>query len=151
MPFHPSDTRLPCLSHQSHFTYTAFYTLIPEFHARPTTNPPDASVSTSVSEVVFGLVSRHDAGDYRRKVVVDVKVASTDDMSKAFKEKNDKYRERATRETHEKNMVKTVMVPFIISHDGAVHKTVSEGGRVSHRTSRSTGCGWHSVCCGTTS
>ena len=36
---------------------------------------------------------RCDSGDWR-KVVVDVKVTSTDQLNKAFKEKDDKYRER---------------------------------------------------------
>ena len=40
----------------------------------------------------------------------------------AFKEKDEKYREWATRETREKKVEKVVMVPLIISHDGAVHK-----------------------------
>ena len=53
--------------------------------------------------------------------MVDVKVTSTDKMSESFREKDDKYRERATRETREKKVKKTVMVPPIISHDGAVH------------------------------
>ena len=35
-------------------------------------------------------------------MVVDVKVTSTEDMNKAFKEKDDKYREWATRETRVK-------------------------------------------------
>ena len=43
-------------------------------------------------------------------------------MSKAFKEKDDKYREWATRETREKKVGKAVMVPLIISNDGAVHR-----------------------------
>ena len=52
---------------------------------------------------------------------MDVKVTSTDKMNKAFKEKDDKYREWATRETREKKVV-MAMVPIIMSHDGAVHK-----------------------------
>ena len=51
-----------------------------------------------------------------------MKVTSTEDMEKAFKEKDEKYREWATRETREKKVAKAVMVPLIISHDGAVHK-----------------------------
>ena len=43
-------------------------------------------------------------------------------MNKAFKEKDDKFRKWATRETREKKVAKAVMVPLIISHDGAVHK-----------------------------
>ena len=65
---------------------------------------------------------RRDSGDQWRKVVVDVKVTSSDDMARAFKEKDEKYREWATRETREKKVSKAVMVPLIISHDGAVHK-----------------------------
>ena len=57
-----------------------------------------------------------------KKVVVDVKITSTDKLNEAFKEKDDKYRVWATRETREKKVVMAVMVPFIISHDGAVHR-----------------------------
>ena len=42
---------------------------------------------------------RRDPEGIWRKVVVDVKVTSTEDMGKAFKEKDDKYREWATKET----------------------------------------------------
>ena len=48
------------------------------------------------------------------KVVVDVKITSTADMNKAFKEKDEKYRQWATRETREKKVVMAVMVPLII-------------------------------------
>ena len=65
---------------------------------------------------------RRDSGDQWRKVVVDVKITATDKMNEAFKEKDEKYREWATRETREKKVSKAVMVPLIISHDGAVHK-----------------------------
>ena len=65
---------------------------------------------------------RRDSGGDWRKVVVDVKVTSTDKMNEAFREKDDKYREWATRETREKKVAKAVMVPTIISHDGAVHR-----------------------------
>ena len=65
---------------------------------------------------------RRDSRNQWGKVVVDVKVTSTDDMNKAFKEKDDKYRDWATKETREKKVEKAVMVPLIISHDGAVHK-----------------------------
>ena len=65
---------------------------------------------------------RRDTGGEWRKVVVDVKVTSTEDMSKAFREKDEKYREWATRETKEKKVEKVVLVPLIISHDGAVHR-----------------------------
>ena len=63
-----------------------------------------------------------DSGDQWRKVVVDVKVTSTDKMNEAFKEKDEKYREWTIRETREKKVSKAVMVPLVISHDGAVHK-----------------------------
>ena len=55
-------------------------------------------------------------------MVVDVKIASTDKMNEAFKEKDEKYREWATKETRESKVVMAVMVPLIISHDGAIHK-----------------------------
>ena len=61
-------------------------------------------------------------GGQWRKVVVDVKVTSTDKMNEAFKEKDDKYREWTTQETREKKVGMAVMVPLIISHDGAIHK-----------------------------
>ena len=56
------------------------------------------------------------------KVVVDVKVTSTDKMSEAFMEKDEKYRVWATHETRETKVAMAVMVPTIVSHDGAVHK-----------------------------
>ena len=65
---------------------------------------------------------RRDSGDEWRKAVVDVKVTSTDKMNEAFREKDGKYREWATRETREKKVEKAVMVPLIISHEGAVHR-----------------------------
>ena len=65
---------------------------------------------------------RRDSGAQWRKVVVDVKVTSTDKMNEAFKEKDEKYREWTMRETREKKVEKAVMVPIIISHDGAVHR-----------------------------
>ena len=65
---------------------------------------------------------RRDSGDQWKKVVVDVKVTSTDKMSEAFKEKDEKYRVWATCETREKKVSKVVMVPIIISRDGAVHR-----------------------------
>ena len=52
---------------------------------------------------------------------MDAMVTSTDGMSKAFKEKDDKYREWTTPETLEKKVVIAVMVPLILSHDGAAH------------------------------
>ena len=65
---------------------------------------------------------RRDACGQWTKVVVDVKITSTEDMEKAFKEKDEKYREWTTRDTREKNEAMVVMVPLILSHDGAVHK-----------------------------
>ena len=55
-------------------------------------------------------------------MVVDVKITSTDKMNESFKEKDKKYREWATKETRESKVVMAVMVPLIISHDGAIHK-----------------------------
>ena len=65
---------------------------------------------------------RRDAEGQWMKVVVDVKVTSTDKMNEAFKENDEKYREWTMIETREKKVEKAVMVPLIISHDGAVHK-----------------------------
>ena len=65
---------------------------------------------------------RCDSGGQWRKVVVDVKVTSSDEMAKAFKEKDDTYRTWTVQETREKKVWKAVMVPLIFSHDGAVHK-----------------------------
>ena len=65
---------------------------------------------------------RRENGGSWRKVVVDVKVTSTEEMNRAFKEKDEKYRDWATRETREKKVRMAVMVPIIISHDGAVHR-----------------------------
>ena len=42
-------------------------------------------------------------------------------MNKAFKEKDEKYRVWTTQDTREKKVAKAVMVPIIVSHDGAVH------------------------------
>ena len=78
---------------------------------------------------------RESGGDWR-KVVVDVKVTTTDDTNKAFKEKDDKYRAWATRETRERKVAMAVMVPLIVSHDGAVHRDPSGVGRTSPQTSR---------------
>ena len=55
------------------------------------------------------------------EVVVDVNVTSTEGMNKAFKKKDDKYREWATQETREQKVWTAAMVPLIISHDGTVH------------------------------
>ena len=45
-------------------------------------------------------------------------------MNEAFRENDDKYREWAIEETREKKVTMAVMVPLIISHDGAVHKDI---------------------------
>ena len=47
---------------------------------------------------------RRDTGGDWRKVVVDVKVTSTANMNKAFMEKDEKYRDWATKETREKKV-----------------------------------------------
>ena len=65
---------------------------------------------------------RRDQGGRWWKVVVDVKVTSPEKMNDAFREKDDKHREWVTREIREKKVVMAVMVPLIISHDGAIHK-----------------------------
>ena len=49
-------------------------------------------------------------------------VTSTDRMNDEFKKKDDKYREWTTQETREKKVDMAVMVPLIISHDGAINK-----------------------------
>ena len=56
------------------------------------------------------------------KVVVEVKITSTDQMKEAFKENDDKYREWTIFETLEKKVGKAVMVPLIVSHEGSIHK-----------------------------
>ena len=53
---------------------------------------------------------RRDQGGQWRKVVVDVKVTSTDKLNEAFKEKDDKYFEWTTKETREKKVSKAVLV-----------------------------------------
>ena len=73
------------------------------------------------------------------KVVVDVKVTSTDQLNKAFDEKDEKYREWATNETREKKVSKVVMVPIIISNEGQSTVTQSSAGRTSPPISRLTG------------
>ena len=57
-----------------------------------------------------------------RKAVVYAKSASTDKTNEVFKDKDNKYSEWATQETREKKVGMAVMVPVIISHDGAVHR-----------------------------
>ena len=51
-----------------------------------------------------------------------MKRTSTEKMNDEFKKKVDKYREWTTQETWEKKVDIAVIVPLIISHDGAVHK-----------------------------
>ena len=84
-----------------------------------------------------------------KKVVVDVKVTSTDKMNEAFREKDEKYREWATKETRETKVVKAVMVPLIISHDGAVRMDTVRQWNDFAPDIKVTGCGWHRVCCAT--
>ena len=65
---------------------------------------------------------RCDTSGQWRKVVVDVKVTSTENMNKSFMEKDEKYREWATKEPPEQKVVRASMVRIIISHDGAIHR-----------------------------
>ena len=51
-----------------------------------------------------------------------MKITSTDKMNDEFKKKDDKYRVWTTQETQEKKVSKAVMVPLIVSRDGAIHK-----------------------------
>ena len=81
---------------------------------------------------------RGDMDGQWEKVVVDVKVTSTDNMNWAFLEKDDKYRLWATRETREKNVAKAVLVPLIVSHDSAVHRDTVRRWKDFAQTSR----GW---------
>ena len=61
------------------------------------------------------------------KVVVDMNVTSTDELNETFTEKDEKYREWTARETMEKNVVKAVMVPPHLSHDGTAHRDTVRG------------------------
>ena len=65
---------------------------------------------------------RRDSEGQWKKVVVDVKVTSTDKMNDEFKKKDEKYRNWTTQETREKRVEMAVMVPLIFSNDGAIHK-----------------------------
>ena len=81
---------------------------------------------------------RRDTGGQWRKVVVDVKVTSTDKLNEAFQEKDEKFRDWTMKETREKKLAKVVMVPLIISLDGAVHsdtvrRWAMEGLRARHQ------------------
>ena len=49
---------------------------------------------------------RRDSEGQWKKAVVDVKITSTDKLNEAFKEKDEKYREWATRETREKKVAR---------------------------------------------
>ena len=73
------------------------------------------------SETRPGVAQTRHRGQWK-KVAVDVMVTSTNVMNKAFKIKDDKYRERATKDTREKKVMMAMMVPMLISHDGAVHR-----------------------------
>ena len=84
-------------------------------------------------------------------MAVDVKVTSSDDMAKAFNEKDHTYRMWTVQETREKKAWKAGMVPLIFSHDGAVHKeSVKRWKDITPETSLWTGCGWPKVCYATT-
>ena len=85
---------------------------------------------------------RRDPGDQWRKVVVDVKITSTEKMNDEFKKKDDKYRVWTTQETREKKVSKAVMVPLIISHDGAVHRDAVRRWKSFAKTPKWTGSGW---------
>ena len=84
---------------------------------------------------------RRDAGDWR-KVVVDVKVTSTDDSNKAFKEKDEKYHEWATSETREKKVAKAGWCPSSSPTTRRSIETPSNCRWTSHPTSRLTGSEW---------
>ena len=90
---------------------------------------------------------RRDPGGQWRKVVVDVKITSTGDMKKSFKEKDDKYREWATKETREKKVGMAVMVPPLSPTTGPSTRTQCDDGRALHPTWMLTGCGWPRMCC----
>ena len=94
---------------------------------------------------------RRDSEGEWKKVVVEVKITSTDKLNEAFKEKDEKYREWATKETREKKVAKAVMVPSSSPMMGQSTRNRSDGGETSHQTSRLTGCGWPRTSCATTS
>ena len=85
---------------------------------------------------------QREASGQWKKVVVDVKITSTDKMNEAFKEKDEKYRQWTTTETREKKVSKAVMVPLIISHDGAIHRDTVRRWKDFALISRWTGCEW---------
>ena len=64
---------------------------------------------------------RCDSGYAWRKVVVDVKITSSEDLNKVSREKDEKYHEWATLETRENEVANAVM-GTLISYDGAVHR-----------------------------
>ena len=86
---------------------------------------------------------RRDSGDKWRKVVVGVKITSTEDMGKAFEKRRQIPRVDFPGETREKNVAMAVTVPLIISHDGAVHKDSIRRWKVFAKISKSTGSEWH--------
>ena len=51
-----------------------------------------------------------------------MKVTLTEKVNEASKEKDEKHRDWANKDTREKKVAKAVLVPLIVSHDGAVHK-----------------------------
>ena len=51
-----------------------------------------------------------------------MKVTSTEKMNDEFKKKDDKYMKWTTEERREKKVEMAVMVPLIISNDGAIHR-----------------------------
>ena len=75
-----------------------------------------------------------------------MKATTTDKMNEAFKEKEEKYRVWETQETREKKDSKVVIVPLIISHDGAVHNDSVRRWNDFSRASRLTGSEWPKMC-----
>ena len=65
---------------------------------------------------------RRDSGDIWRKVVVDVKVTSTEKLNEFFNEKDESIECGRPGRPGRKKVAKAVIVPLIISHDMAVHK-----------------------------
>ena len=63
---------------------------------------------------------RRDSGVQWKKVVLDVKVTSTDDMNKAKKEKD--HREWATKRDAGEESIEGRDGAPVIAHDGAVHR-----------------------------
>ena len=82
---------------------------------------------------------RREPGGEWRKVVVDVKVTSTEDMEKSFKENDEKYREWTTIETREKKVAKAVMYLSSSPTTGRSTRTRCEDGRTLSTTPKSNG------------